>query len=122
MKKIILTKGHLNKMVEKMIKEDTLAGGGYDSPDRKAKFRSEIDDEMAEGFDMTVKGLSKMAEQIGKLEIEKPLHDELKKRLFMIEKHLRPIAQAMETFQKETGDADFRDPEDFDITQFSPNE
>ena len=122
MKKIILTKGHLNKMVDKMIKEDTLSGGGYDSPDRKAKFRSEIDDEMAEGFDMTVKGLSKMAEQIGKLEIEKPIHDELKKRLFMIEKHLRPIAQAMENFQKETGDADFRDPEDFDITQYSANE
>ena len=122
MKKIILTKGHLNKMVENMIKENTLSGGGYDSPDRKAKFRSEIDDEMAEAFDMTVKGLSKMAEQIGKLEIEKPLHNELKKRLFMIEKHLRPIAQAMENFQKETGMPDFSDPDNFDITQYSPNE
>ena len=122
MKKIILTKGHLNKMVENMIKENTLSGGGYDSPDRKAKFRSDIDEEMAEGFSMTVAGLSKMAEQIGKLEIEKPLHNELKKRLFMIDKHLRPIAQAMEDFSKETGDADFRDPEDFDITQYSPNE
>ena len=63
-----------------------------------------------------------MAEQIGKLEIDRPLHNELKKRLFMIDKHLRPIAQAMETFQKETGDPDFRDPEEFDITQYSPNE
>ena len=74
------------------------------------------------GFQMTVDGLSKMAEQIGKLEIERPLHDELKKRLFMIDKHLRPIAQAMEDFSKKTGDADFRDPDNFDITQYSPNE
>ena len=43
MKKVVLTKGHLNQIVEKMIKES----GGYDSPDRKAKFRSDIDDEMA---------------------------------------------------------------------------
>ena len=118
MKKVVLTKGHLNQIVEKMIKES----GGYDSPDRKAKFRSDIDDEMAAGFDMTVAGLSKMAEQIGLLEIEKPLHDELKKRLFMINKHLGPIAQAMETFQQDTDSPEFGDPKDFDITQISSNE
>lgn len=121
MKKIILKKGHLNDLVERMIKENTTSEG-YDSPDRKAKFRSDIDDEMHRGFDMTMEGLHTMAEQIGKLEIEKELHDELKKRLFMINKHLIPIATAMEQFQQDTQSPEFGDPKDFDITDISPNE
>jgi len=121
MKKVILKKGHLNSLVEKMIKENTTSEG-YDSPDRKAKFRSDVDDEMHKGFTMTMDGLGKMADEIGKLEIEKELHDELKKRLFMINKHLKPIADAMDQFQQDTETPEFSDPEDFDITDISPNE
>lgn len=121
MKKIILKKGHLNDLVERMIEENTQTEG-YDSPDRKAKYRSDIDDEMHEGFVMTINGLSRMAEQIGKLEIEKDIHDALKKRLFMIDKHMKGIAQAMEDFQQDTQSPEYGDPKDFDITDISPNE
>ena len=40
----------------------------------------------------------------------------------MINKHLIPIATAMEQFQQDTQSPEFGDPKDFDITDISPNE
>ena len=103
MKKIILKKGHLNQLVEKMIKENTQTEG-YDSPDRKDKFKIDIIDVMHKGFEETINGLGMMAEQIGKLEIEKPTHDDLKKRLLqtIVEEQDELITRTVEEYEKES--------------------
>tara|TARA_Y100001938_G_scaffold145020_1_gene220847 strand:- start:1436 stop:1801 length:366 start_codon:yes stop_codon:yes gene_type:complete len=121
MKKIILKKGHLNDLVERMIKENTQTEA-YDSEERKQSFKIDVNNEMHDGYMMAMEGLVKMAEQIGKLEIEKELHDELKKRMFMMDKHMKSIANAMESFQQDIKGTDIPEPDHFDITDISPNE